>query len=241
MILFFLQIFLLQNIFTSLILYYIYLYLYIYIYIYLYIYIYFIIILYVLYYIYNILLILYIYFMSSSEPSLCPYNSFFMLFIHSAFLLYFLWPVFTSKLFYIFCNWLLVCSNSFFTDFDRLFFRFLSSSFLKIILLDTLPISFGPLFFLANIFWFIFQVVIRVCSFVLFVFFHCNISLHIFGSLVLCLLSQFLYLFHERYFQRRKKMVLDTSLLNIQHYKICIKGKVEQFRERSSALSYTSV
>ena len=35
-------------------------------------------------------------------------------------------------------------------------------------------------------------------------------------------------------------MVLDTSLLNTQHYKVCIKGKVEQFRERSSALSYTS-
>ena len=32
------------------------------------------------------------------------------------------------------------------------------------------------------------------------------------------------------------KMVLDTSLLNTQQYKVCIKGKVEQFRERSSAL-----
>ena len=31
------------------------------------------------------------------------------------------------------------------------------------------------------------------------------------------------------------KMVLDTSLLNTQQYKVCIKGKVEQFRERSSA------
>ena len=37
------------------------------------------------------------------------------------------------------------------------------------------------------------------------------------------------------------KMVLDTSLLNTQQYKVCIKGKMEQFRERSSALSYTSV
>ena len=36
-------------------------------------------------------------------------------------------------------------------------------------------------------------------------------------------------------------MVLDTSLLNIQQYKVRIKGKVEQFKERSSALSYTSV
>ena len=30
-------------------------------------------------------------------------------------------------------------------------------------------------------------------------------------------------------------MVLDTSLLNTQHYKVGIKGKVEQSRERSSA------
>ena len=32
------------------------------------------------------------------------------------------------------------------------------------------------------------------------------------------------------------KMVLDTYLLNIQHYKVRIKGKLEQSRERSSAL-----
>ena len=31
------------------------------------------------------------------------------------------------------------------------------------------------------------------------------------------------------------KMVLDTSLLNTQQYKVRIKGKVEKFRERSSA------
>ena len=37
------------------------------------------------------------------------------------------------------------------------------------------------------------------------------------------------------------KMVLDTTLLNTQHYKVGIKDKVEQSRERSSALSYTSV
>ena len=37
------------------------------------------------------------------------------------------------------------------------------------------------------------------------------------------------------------KMVLDTSLLNTQQYKVRIKGKVEQSRERSSALSYSSV
>ena len=32
------------------------------------------------------------------------------------------------------------------------------------------------------------------------------------------------------------KMVLDTSLLNTQQYKVRIKGKVEQSRERSSTL-----
>ena len=37
------------------------------------------------------------------------------------------------------------------------------------------------------------------------------------------------------------KMVLDTSLLNTQQYKIRNKGKVEQSRERSSALPYISV
>ena len=37
------------------------------------------------------------------------------------------------------------------------------------------------------------------------------------------------------------KMVLDTSLLNTQWYEVRIKGKVEQSRERSSVLLYTSV
>ena len=37
------------------------------------------------------------------------------------------------------------------------------------------------------------------------------------------------------------KMLPDTSLLNTQHYKVLIKGKVKQFRERSSTHSYTSV
>ena len=36
-------------------------------------------------------------------------------------------------------------------------------------------------------------------------------------------------------------MLLDISLLNAQQYKVHIKGKVEQLRERSSALPYTSV
>ena len=37
------------------------------------------------------------------------------------------------------------------------------------------------------------------------------------------------------------KMVLDTTLLNTQHYKVRFKGKVEQSWERSSALPYTLV
>ena len=37
------------------------------------------------------------------------------------------------------------------------------------------------------------------------------------------------------------KMVLDTSLLNTQQYKVRIEGKVKQSRERSSALPDTSV
>ena len=37
------------------------------------------------------------------------------------------------------------------------------------------------------------------------------------------------------------KMVLDTFLLNTQQYQVRIKGKVEQSREKSSALPYTLV
>ena len=37
---------------------------------------------------------------------------------------------------------------------------------------------------------------------------------------------------------KTQKMVLDASLLNTQQYKVENKGKVEQLRERSSALPY---
>ena len=40
---------------------------------------------------------------------------------------------------------------------------------------------------------------------------------------------------------KTQKMVLDTTLLNTQYYKIRIKGKVGQSREWSSALSYILV
>ena len=40
---------------------------------------------------------------------------------------------------------------------------------------------------------------------------------------------------------KTQKIVFDTTLLNTQYYKLKIKGKLEQPREYSSALPYTSV
>ena len=45
----------------------------------------------------------------------------------------------------------------------------------------------------------------------------------------------------DRVIPKTLKMVLDTSLLNTQQYKVHIKGKVEQSRERSGTFPYTSV
>ena len=45
----------------------------------------------------------------------------------------------------------------------------------------------------------------------------------------------------DRVIPKTWKMVLDISLLNTQHYKVRIKGKVEQSWGRSSALSYPLV
>ena len=36
-----------------------------------------------------------------------------------------------------------------------------------------------------------------------------------------------------------QKMALDASLLNTQHFKVGIKSKMEQSRERSNTFSYT--
>ena len=44
-----------------------------------------------------------------------------------------------------------------------------------------------------------------------------------------------------RVIPKTQKMVLDAALLNTQHYKVSIKGELEQSREWSSALPYTSV
>ena len=43
-----------------------------------------------------------------------------------------------------------------------------------------------------------------------------------------------------RVIPKTRKIVRAPALLNTQHYKVGIKGKVEQSRERSSALPYTS-
>ena len=44
----------------------------------------------------------------------------------------------------------------------------------------------------------------------------------------------------DRVIPKTQKMVLDVSLLNTQHYKVRIEGKVEQFRKRSNALPWCS-
>ena len=38
-----------------------------------------------------------------------------------------------------------------------------------------------------------------------------------------------------------QKMILAVTLLSTQHYKVSIKGKVEQSRKKSNALPYTLV
>ena len=40
---------------------------------------------------------------------------------------------------------------------------------------------------------------------------------------------------------KTQEMLLDTALHNTQHYKVRIKGRMSQSRERSSALHYTTV
>ena len=44
-----------------------------------------------------------------------------------------------------------------------------------------------------------------------------------------------------RVIPKTQRLLLDSALLNTQHYKVKIKGKVEQSRERSSALTYILV
>ena len=44
-----------------------------------------------------------------------------------------------------------------------------------------------------------------------------------------------------RFIAKSQNMLLDASLLNTQHNKLRIKGKVEQSRKTSSTLPYTLV
>ena len=44
-----------------------------------------------------------------------------------------------------------------------------------------------------------------------------------------------------RVIPKTQKMVLDAALLNTQHYKVRIKGKMEQSRKRSSALGVVAI
>ena len=46
-------------------------------------------------------------------------------------------------------------------------------------------------------------------------------------------------LIQGRVLEKTQKTLLDTSLINPQHYKVRIKGKVEQSKERYSTLPYT--
>ena len=45
----------------------------------------------------------------------------------------------------------------------------------------------------------------------------------------------------DRVIPKTQKIVFNVSLLNTQHYKVWIKGKVQRSEERSSALPQTSV
>ena len=44
-----------------------------------------------------------------------------------------------------------------------------------------------------------------------------------------------------RIIPKTQKKLLDSALLNTQHYKVRFKGKVEQSRDWSSTLPYTSM
>ena len=49
------------------------------------------------------------------------------------------------------------------------------------------------------------------------------------------------YITPDQDIPKTQTIVLDAALLSTQHYKVRIKGKVEQSREWSSALPYTLV
>ena len=59
------------------------------------------------------------------------------------------------------------------------------------------------------------------------------------GSLIYTYIYIYIYTHNRSSSTKDKKMVIYAALLNTQRYKV--KSKVEQSRERSSALPYTSV
>ena len=69
------------------------------------------------------------------------------------------------------------------------------------------------------------------------------------GQIILIYIYIYLYicgpgdrgLIPGRVIPKTQKMVFDAALLNTQQYKVQIKGKVEQSRERSCILPYTLV
>ena len=71
-----------------------------------------------------------------------------------------------------------------------------------------------------------------------------NICLH--GNVYLYI-SMYIYVLGDwgsipgQVIPKTQKMILDAALLNTQHYKVSIKGKVEQSREWSVILPYTSL
>ena len=67
------------------------------------------------------------------------------------------------------------------------------------------------------------------------------VYINIFVNLVYANCTEYLGSIPGHVIPKTLKTVHDASLLNTQQYKVHIEGKVEQSRERSSALPYTSV
>ena len=142
---------------------------------------------------------------------------------------------------YIYLNLLsyFICLISILKFYDSFYFLFLFLIICCFFLI--FAFSYFLFLFLNSVFCFIFHfcILLLVLLFVFlfyFLFYFCILVGRVFanglgdmGSILCCVIPKTL------------KMVLDTSFLNTQQYKVCIKGKVEHSRERSSTLPYTSV
>ena len=140
-------------------------------------------------------------YISISNLSLNFCISFFILFIHSTFLLCYFssYRKFTPNLFCLFCIWLLVCSRSISTYLAEFSFVILERPFL-FELLDPVSVSFISPFFREylwiNLFILYLQTCLQFCFFSVtnFKHFHLSIFLCFPFSFAFSLLSQFLYL-----------------------------------------------